>query len=309
MTIKTLSKPPMNHIISFLYRLATGQAFQRAWRRNNFLHASTVLHQRYQIVKVHELGRDNPVYLAHDKHQDIDVAIKENAKHDTAHRKQFELEATLLANLTHASIPRGFDYFIEDEYQFLVMDYIKGINLLKLIQQRKPGTEEILNWAGQICDILSYLHSHSPIIIHRDVEPSNIILTVDNKIFLVDFGFAKIHKPEEETAAAAKSKFPKSIRVNGRIVTNDQMAKYEVPAVTDQRSDQYSLAATLYYLLTGTIPIDSLQRVFKEAALAPIRSSRPDLPAFTEEAIFRALSIEPSRRFSDVESFKSALGI
>ena len=299
----------MTSIIDFLIHHLIGRVVNRAWRSNNFLNVSTLLHQRYQIAKVHELGRDNPVYLAYDKHQGIDVAIKENAKHDTAHRKQFELEATILANLTHPGIPRGFDYFIEDEYQFLVMDYIKGINLLQLIQQRRPDTEEILNWAKQICDILSYLHSHSPIIIHRDVEPSNIILTMDNEIFLVDFGFAKIYKPEEETAAAAKSKFPKSIRVNGRIITNDQMAKYEVPAVTDQRSDEYSLAATLYYLFTGTIPGDSMQRVFKETALAPIRSSRPDLPASTEEAIFRALSIEPKRRFSDVESFKSALGI
>jgi serine/threonine protein kinase len=299
----------MVNIIDFLFHHIIGRVIDRAWRSNNFLNASTLLHQRYRIAKVHELGRDNPVYLAHDERQDVDVAIKENAKHDAAHRKQFELEATILANLTHPGIPRAFDYFVEDGYQFLVMDYIEGINLQQLVQQRKPDTGEILNWAGQMCDILSHLHSHSPVIIHRDVEPSNIILTINNEIFLVDFGFAKLYKPEKETVATAKSIFPKSIRVNDRIITNDQMAKYDVPAVTNPRSDQYSLAATLYYLLTGAIPVDSLQRVFKETALASIRPSRPDLPASTEEAIFRALSIEPNKRFSDIESFKSALGI
>jgi serine/threonine protein kinase len=192
---------------------------------------------------VHELGRDNPVYLAYDEHQDIEVAIKENAHHDTVYRRQFELEATILANVNHPGIPRAFDCFMEDGRQFFVMDYIEGINLQQLMQQRKPNTGEILNWAGQLCDILSYLHSRNPIIIHRDVEPSNIILTPDSRIFLVDFGFAKVYRPEQERVAAVKKPaIPRSAHVKDREKINEQITRLAIPAVTDQRSDEYSLA-------------------------------------------------------------------
>src|SRR5574341_954018 len=107
----------MINIVRFLFHLVTGRLIQRSWERNELLNTSILLHERYRISKVHELGRDNPVYLAYDECQDMDVAIKENAHHDTVYRRQFELETTILANLNHPGIPRAFDYFMEDGRQ------------------------------------------------------------------------------------------------------------------------------------------------------------------------------------------------
>jgi serine/threonine protein kinase len=274
------------------------------------LSPATFLHGRYVIRKVHEQGRENAVYLAYDQSQNVDVAIKENAHSDRAHHDEFELEAALLANLSHPNIPKASDYFVEDGFQFFVMDYIEGVNLQQLMQRRKPSTEEILDWAAQMCDILAYLHSRTPPIIHRDIEPSNIILTAEGRIFLVDFGFAKAYRPGSEGTRITRVK-PGILRPTAQMTTeivDKQMARPVIPLVTDRRSDQYSLAATLYALLTGAPPLDSMERLAGKPKLAPIRPARPDLSPGAEAALFRALSLDQNRRFSVIEDFRAALG-
>lgn len=268
------------------------------------LSPGTCLHDRYVIRKVHEQGRHNTVYRAHDKSREMDVAIKQNSSRERASHGQFEVEATILIHVSHPNIPKAFDYFMENGRQFIVMDFIEGMNLQQLMQRRKLRTEEILHWAAQLCDILSDLHSLLPSIIHRDVEPSNIILTSDERIFLVDFGFAKIYVPED---AVAKTP-PAAAGAEPTEVTNLEMVRLTMPVVTDSRSDQYSLAATLYALLTGAPPRDSRERFAGKPELAPIRPTRPDLSPFAEEAILRALSLHPNGRFRDIQDFKFALG-
>jgi serine/threonine-protein kinase len=263
------------------------------------------------ISKVHEQGPENAVYLAYDESQERDVAIKENKYPDHAHRAQFELEAVILANLSHPNIPKASDYFVEDHYQFFVMDYIEGINLGQLMQQRRPVTDEILDWAAQLCDILTYLHSLTPPVIHRDVEPSNIILTTEGQLFLVDFGFAKIYRPEREgtTITRANAGMLRSAEMDHTQVIDKQIARPVVPIATDRRSDQYSLAATLYALLTGTPPLDSMERLAGQPKLAPIRPARPELSYSAEDAILQALSLDQNSRFSTIEEFRIALGV
>lgn len=297
----------MAHILSFLFHLVIGRLFTHVWGRDTLLSPATFLRNRYLISKVHEQGRENAVYLAHDESQDLDVAIKENMNHDQADKRQFELEAVILANLSHPNIPRTFDTFIEDGRQFFVMDYIQGINLEQLMQRRRPSTAEILDWAAQLCDILAYLHSRTPAIIHCDVEPSNIILGSDGQIFLIDFGFAKVYKPEGETLAIAKPALQRPAGVEYTEGIDPQMARLAIPLITDRRSDQYSLAATLYCLLSGAPPLDSMERLAGKPKLAPIRTSRPDLSASVEQVLFRALSLDPNRRYSDIETFMSTL--
>lgn len=248
------------------------------------LQPSTLLQKRYRIIELHEMGRENLVYRAQDEFRRADVAVKENAYHDDAHQRQFRLEGVILANLIHPNIPRALDFLDEDGQQFIIMDFIEGISLQQLLQQRSLATEEILNWAAALCDALAYLHSHIPTIIHRDVEPSNIILANNSRIFLVDFGYAKIYTKELEAD------------LQKRRTTR-----------TDTRSDQYSLAATIYFLLTGAPPVDGLQRAMDKSVLQPIRPQRLDLSASTEEAIYRALSIDADARFASIDEFKSAL--
>lgn len=263
------------------------------------LEASTLLHDRYRIIGLHEMGRENAVYRAYDESLKVDVAIKENAHRDDArqrqfrsedaipigaYQQQFRLEGVILANLVHPNIPRAIDFLDEDGRQFIVMDFIEGINLQQLMKQRRLGTEEILDWVVSLCDTLAYLHSRVPAIIHRDVEPSNIILANNGQIFLVDFGYVKVYSKESEAVVQKRS-----------------------VARTDARSDQYSLAATLYCLLAGAPPVDSLKRAMDKETLQPIQPPRPDLPASVEAAIYRALSIDPAGRFKNIEEFKAAL--
>jgi serine/threonine protein kinase len=209
--------------------------------------------------------------------------------------------------LSHPNIPKAYDYFTQDGRQFFVMDYIEGINLEQLMQRRRPGTEEVLDWAMKLCDILLYLHSLTPPIIHSDVQPSNIILMSDGRICLVDFGFAKVYRPEGEKPATAKPSIRRPGNVEETEVFDPQMAHLAIPLITDRRSDQYSLAATVYCLLTGEPPLDSMERLAGKPKLASIRASRPDLSPSAEQVIFRALSLDQNRRYSDIEDFKAAL--
>lgn len=294
----------MINIFTFLLHLLFGSLFDRFWSRRIGLLPGTCLHDRYVISQIHEQGRDNTVYRAHDKSREIDVAIKENCHRDRAAHKQFEVEATILAHVSHPNIPKACDYFMEAGRQFLVMDWIEGLNLQQLMQRRTLSTEEVLGWAVQLCDILHHLHSLRPSIIHRDVEPSNIILTSDGRLFLVDFGFAKIYVPERDGAKT----LPRPVGVESIEIPDPEIAVLSIPAVTDARSDQYSLAATLYALLTGAPPPDSRERLARNPELAPIRPKRPELSPFAEAAIFQALSLHPNGRFRDIQDFKVALG-
>jgi serine/threonine-protein kinase len=153
---------------------------------------------------------------------------------------------------------------MEDGQQFITWTLLRSIAIM---QSRNLSTEEVLRWAMQLCDILSHLHSLTPSIIHRDVEPSNIILTSDDRICLVDFGSAKIYIPER----ARVKTLPRPAALKHTEITDPQMALLNIPAGTDTRSDQYSLAATLYALLTGAPPLDSRERVAGKPELAPIR--------------------------------------
>lgn len=297
----------MAHILSFLFHLLLRRLFRNIWGRDTLLSPSTFLHNRYLISQVHEQGGENVVYLAYDQILDKDVAIKENMQHDRAHERQFEWEASILGHLSHPNIPRAYEYFTEERRQFFVMDYIEGINLERVMKRRKPGTQEILDWAVQLCDILAYLHSIIPAIIHCDVQPSNIILGPNGQIFLVDFGFVKVHKPQGERLAIARPSLQRPAEMGATEIIDQQMARPAIPRIIDRRSDQYALAATLYCLLTGAPPLDSMERLAGKAELASIRADRSDLSASAEQVLFRALSLDQNRRYSDIEEFKIAL--
>lgn len=297
----------MLDVVTFLFHLAADRFLKRLVKWDEMLTTSTLLHERYVISRLHEQGRDNPVYLAYDRSRDKNVAVKQNTFHDVPHFRQFQLECTILANLDHPNIPKAFDSFIEEGVQFFVMDYVEGMNLQQLMEQRKPSTEEILGWARQLCDILAYLHSMIPAVIHRDVEPSNIILANSGKIFLVDFGFAKLYDPRGEDVAVANFPIFRPARAEYTEMADPQKARLVIPMVTDRRSDEYSLAATLYALLAGKPPVDSRERLLGKSKLESLRAVRPDLSPFAEEAIYRALSLDPNRRYSVIEDFKSAL--
>ncbi|HKQ51321.1 MAG TPA: serine/threonine-protein kinase [Pyrinomonadaceae bacterium] len=212
----------------------------------------TLLQNRYLVQ--HQIGQGGmgAVYVATDQRFGSTVALKETFFDDPNLRKAFEREARLLNHLRHPALPRVSDHFTEEEGQFLVMEFIPGDDLAEKLKERGGAfpLSEVLNWADQLLDALDYLHTQEPPIIHRDIKPQNLKLTPRKHIVLLDFGLAKGTLAQQTTAT--KSVFGYS----RHYAPLEQIQG----AGTDPRSDIYSLAATLYHLLTGVIPPDALTR-------------------------------------------------
>jgi serine/threonine protein kinase len=216
--------------------------------------AETILQSRYRIVRQLGQGGMGAVYEAVDQRLDTVVALKETLFTDEKLRKQFEREARLLARLHHQALPRVSDHFNEGDGQFLVMQYIPGEDLFEM-QSRRNGPfeqEDVLRWADQLCDALDYLHTQDPQIIHRDIKPQNLKLSARGQIVLLDFGLAKGSAGQMSVVTTSASIFG---------YTPNYAPLEQVQGLgTDPRSDIYSLAATLYHLLTNVKPPDALSR-------------------------------------------------
>jgi serine/threonine protein kinase len=108
--------------------------------------------------------------------------------------QNFEREANILATLNHSAIPRIYDYFSEEDRSYLVIEYIHGKDLEKVISDTDSflSEEQVLTWAIELCDVLSFLHDHKPDpIIFRDMKPSNVMIDHNGDVKLIDFGIAK----------------------------------------------------------------------------------------------------------------------
>lgn len=259
------------------------------------LQSGSILEERYRIESQLGKGGMGEVYLAYDQSLQIRVAVKENLNLNPESERQFRREAELLASLRHPNLPRVTDYFILEERQYLVMDYIEGEDLHLLAQQRPPTVEEVLTWSDAVCDALTYLHSRQPPIIHRDIKPANLKLQPDGTVILVDFGIAKVFD-HAQTSTGARGLTPGF----------SPPEQYGVKR-TDARSDQFSLAATIYSLLTGQIPTDSIERMVKKVELKSVRSLNPAIPEHIDMALNRALALDQDDRFPDIKNFNAAL--
>ncbi len=260
--------------------------------------AGDVLQNRYRIVKLLAQGGFGTLYRAWDSVLGRPCVVKENLATTQEGQRQFLREAKILANLSHPNLPRVTDHFlIPRQGQYLVMDFVEGQDLQQMIEDRGGPFPEarVLPWASQICDALAFLHSQTPPVIHRDVKPANIRITPENKAVLVDFGIAKTLDPSIKTTLGAQAVSPGYSPV-------EQYGK----AKTDARSDIYALGATLYTLLTGQEPLESLQRVVHDPYVPP-RQVNPNLSMRISAAITRSMQLDPSQRFQNAADFKSAL--
>ena len=271
----------------------------------------TVLSNRYEVISVLGRGAMGAVYLANDKRLvGRRCAIKENrvdpsvtVKVQAQSREQFLAEASILARLDHPNLPKVSDYFIENEHEYLVMDYVEGEDLASALERaRQPLPEQsVVVWMDQVLDALSYLHSQHPQpIIHRDIKPANIRVDLRSRVKLVDFGLVKLFD-------AAKPETKVELRGLGTpaYAPLEQFASDE--GHTDARSDIYALGATMYHLVTNAYPPDVHDRVLNPELLTPPRDLTPELSENTESVILRAMEIHPSQRFQTAEDMRQAL--
>jgi eukaryotic-like serine/threonine-protein kinase len=256
-----------------------------------------VIAERYRIVKQLGQGGFGAVYRAWDLNLKRPCAVKENLDTSPEAQRQFEREATILANLSHPNLPRVTDHFIiEDKGQYLVMDFVDGEDLGSRIQRlgHLPLNQSI-EWISQVADALSYLHTRQPPVVHRDIKPANIRITPEEKVILVDFGLVKIFDPKLQTTMGARAVTP-------GYAPPEQYGKGQ----TDTRTDIYALGATLYKILTGQDPLESVQRIAGSRML-PAHQINPNIPYHISSVIERAMSLDPEQRYQDSQQFKTDL--
>ena len=263
------------------------------------LNVGDILANRYRIVKLVGQGGFGAVYRAWDLSLKVPVAVKENLDTGPEAQRQFEHEAQLLAPLRHPNLPRVSDhFFVPDQGQYLVMDFVEGQSLAEVLAARGgPLNEaEALAWINQVCDALEYLHARNPPIIHRDIKPQNIIITAEGRAVLVDFGISKAYDPLLTTTRGARAVTP----------------GYSPPeqygmGKTDARSDVYALGATLYTLLTGQTPLESVALITGMETLLPVRQANPGVSTRTEAVIAAAMALSSSQRLGNATALRNAL--
>ncbi len=270
------------------------------------------LRERYVVREIIGRGGMGSIYLAEDnrlpgrlcavKEVTQDSSIPEDLRGQS--RDQFYREASVLARLDHPNLPKVSDYFSEANRDYLVMDFVPGDDLKKLMDNaRRQGRflplGDVLSWASQLLDALAFLHRQDPPIIHRDIKPSNLKITPDGLLKLVDFGLVKQMVPDEVTVTV--------IQGRGTALYTPLEQYGGDTGHTDPRTDLYAFGATLYHLLTNQPPTEAKQRFLRPASLTPPSEINPAVPPTVEEAVLWAMALHPDSRPQDVTELRELL--
>jgi serine/threonine protein kinase len=265
----------------------------------------TVLQNRYRILRQLGRGGMGAVYEATDLRLSRTVALKETLVETDGLRRAFEREARLLANLRHPALPKVLDHFSEQSGLFLVMEFIPGEDFgIMLERGRKFSPGEVLRWADQLMDALEYLHTLDPPVLHRDIKPSNLKLISRGQIVLLDFGLAKGSAGQMTRTGGSSSVLAYS--------PNYSPLEQMQGTGTDERSDLYSLGATLYHLLTGAKPPDALTRATavlngQPDPLRPALEVNEAVTSSVSAALMRAMALNIENRPRAVSEMRDDL--
>jgi len=268
-----------------------------------------MIQNRYLVVHLIGKGGMGEVYLAVDQRLGSAIALKRTffADNETL-GNAFEREAKILARLRHPVLPKVSDHFSENGDQYLVMEHISGDDLSKRLESAKKPfpVSWVMFWADQLLDALSYLHSHEPPIIHRDIKPQNLKLTDENHIILLDFGLSK--DSSGQTVASRPGASASLVGYTPHFASMEQIRG----TGTDARSDIYSLSATLYQLMTNTIPADALSRADamlsdQKDPIIPLSDVNPEISPAVSNVILKGLEVSKDKRFGTAAEMQKAL--
>ena len=245
----------------------------------------SVIDGKYEILRKIGQGGMSVVYLAMDTHLNKQWAVKEirkkgNGKDDVVIVNSLLAEVNMMKKLDHPSLPRIVDIIDNGETIFVVMDYIEGESLDKILLEYGPQPEElVIAWAKQLCDVLSYLHSQKPPIIYRDMKPANIMLKPEGNIKIIDFGIAREYKEQ-------------SLADTTVLGTKGYAPPEQYSGQTDARSDIFALGMTMHHLLTGIDPRGGEKYV-------PVRMWNPELSEGIEIIIDKCVQPAAENRYQN----------
>lgn len=246
----------------------------------------TVIDGKYEILKEIGQGGMSKVYLAMDLRLNKQWAIKEIEKfvRDKSNEVMIQsliAEANLMKKLDHSALPRIVDIISQKETILVIMDYIEGEPLSRLLEEEGPQSQEmVIDWAKQLCRALDYLHTCNPPIIYRDIKPANVILQPGGSMKLIDFGTAREYKEGQKGDTV-------NLGTKG-YAAPEQFSRTEQ---TDARTDIYCLGVTMYHLLTGQDPCEEPYKRY------PIRCWNPSLSGGLENIIEKCTRQNPADRY------------
>lgn len=259
------------------------------------LEINQIIDGKYTVLD--EIGRGGMsiVYLVMNKSTGQMWALKEvrkDAGRDENVLKQgLVAELDILLKLSHPNLPRIVDLIDRQDTFLIVMDYIEGVSLNKLVSQKGALPQKDVIWYGmQLCDVLGYLHSRTPPIIYRDMKPANVMLRPDGTVSLIDFGTAREYKMSsiEDTTCLGTVGYAAPEQFGGR-------------GQSDARTDIYCLGATLYELVTGKSP------TLPPYEMYPIRQINPNLSPTLEKIIIKCTDPNPVNRYQSCAELFAAL--
>lgn len=256
----------------------------------------SVIDNKYEILKQIGKGGMSTVYLAMDKRLNKQWAVKEinkavNDKNNEVVVQSLLAEANLMKRLDHPSLPRIVDIIDNGRTIYVIMDYIEGESLDKILNTNGPQPQAlVVEWAKQLCDVLSYLHNQKPPIIYRDMKPANIMLKPEGKLKLIDFGIAREYKQNNMTDTV-------SLGTRGYAAPE----QFGGMGQTDARTDIYCLGVTLYHLLTGKNPAEPPYELY------PIRQWNPSLSSGLEYIVQKCTQLNPDDRYQNCDELMYAL--
>ena len=249
----------------------------------------TVIDGKYEVLREIGHGGMSVVYLAMDTHLNKQWAVKEirkkgSGKNDEIIVNSLLAEANMMKRLDHPSLPRIVDIIDNGITIYVVMDYIEGESLDKILAEFGAQPEEkVIDWAMQIADALSYLHSQKPPIIYRDMKPANVMLKPEGNIKIIDFGIAREYKEQNlaDTTVLGTKGYAPPEQYSGQ---------------TDPRSDIYALGMTMHHLLTGVDPRSG-------EAYAPVRQWNPEISEGIEYIINKCVEPAAENRYQSCSDF------
>ena len=261
----------------------------------------TLLHQHYLIASLAGRGGMSAVYRSVDTQQgNRNVAIKEMSQGFMSEEERqaaiarFRQEYQLLNKLHHPNLPLIYDWFNEGDRFYIVMDFIEGRTLFEVLKQNKNQplpVAQVVDYALQLCDVLSYLHAQQPPIIFRDLKPTNVMIRRDGRLFLIDFGIARLFKEgqQQDTVLLGSPGYAPP--------------EQHGSAQTSPRPDLYALGATMHCCLTGRDPFNLPQRF----VFPPIRQFNPLVPEELDRLIQHMLAPDERQRPGSALDVKQAL--